>query len=178
MMTTDIRVTPEIDIDQATHAAIQQLRNESFPKHQVARSYYKQCPHLRLLAYDGDTLTGHLGLDYRRIRVGDSVLKVLGVIDFCVREQVRGTGIGSAMLTYLNQYAQSRAVDFIMLLSEHETFYRKHGFQNISAQHHWLMIHEHQNFGIGHHWLDDLWVCSIQGAPWPDGEIDWLGYLY
>jgi len=53
---------------------------------------------MRALQYEGDLLVGYLGLDYRVIKVGDEVYKVLGIIDFCVDEQYRGKGIGTLMV--------------------------------------------------------------------------------
>ncbi|MCM0148669.1 GNAT family N-acetyltransferase [Photobacterium galatheae] len=173
-----MQIIPEIEISPESHTAIQQLRNAAFPDHQVERSYYKQLPHYRMLAYSGDQLIGHMGLDYRVIRTGDAVLKTLGVIDFCVHEHVRGQGIGSSMLVALSEYAQTRDVDFLMLMSERTQFYSRHGFQPVTAHHSWLRLHEHQNYGIGFEPLNELLVQSVNGLAWPSGHIDWLGYMF
>ncbi len=61
---------PELEITQAQHAAIQTLRNKSFPEHQVTRFYFKQLPRLRALKYCDSQLIAHMELDYRAIRVG------------------------------------------------------------------------------------------------------------
>ncbi|UTM59090.1 GNAT family N-acetyltransferase [Photobacterium sp. CCB-ST2H9] len=173
-----MKIIAEIDIPPETHAAIQLLRNAAFQDHQVNRSYFKQLPHSRMLTYSGEQLIGHMGLDYRVIRVGDAVLKILGVIDFCVSEHARGQGIGSSMLATLSAYAKTRDVDFLMLMSEHTHFYCRHGFQQVTAHHSWLRLHEHQNYGIGFEPLNELLIQPVSGLEWPSGHIDWLGYMF
>jgi Acetyltransferase (GNAT) family. len=120
-----MKIVYEIDVTKEQHEAIESLRNQSFPDHQANRSYYKQLPHMRALQYENNILVGYLGLDYRAIKVGDEVYNVLGIIDFCVAEQWRGKGIGSLMLSEVSSFAQGKAVDFIMLISELDEFYRK-----------------------------------------------------
>ncbi|NMT19309.1 GNAT family N-acetyltransferase, partial [Vibrio parahaemolyticus] len=78
----------------------------------------KQLPHMRVLNYEGDQLVGYMGLDYRVVRVGDEIYKVLGVSDFCVESKVQRQGIGTTMLSQLSEYASTKDVDFIILVSD------------------------------------------------------------
>ena len=73
-----LNILAEIDLDSCTHFVIQELRNSSFPDHQVERSYFKQLPHYRALQYENDKLIGYMGLDYRIIGVADTVYKIFG----------------------------------------------------------------------------------------------------
>lgn len=173
-----MNIKPELDVTSDEHAAITALRNDAFPDHQVARSYYKQLPHMRALEYRDGRLVGYLGLDYRVMRVGESIFKVLGVIDFCVAKTHQGQGIGSAMLPELCEYSQRRDVDFIILISDLAKFYTGHGFRQIHAPSAWLRLHEHRNFGVAFEDLDDLLVKPISGKRWEPGYVDWLGYLF
>jgi hypothetical protein len=43
-------------------SSIQKLRNACFPDDQAPRSYFKQLPHFRMLAEDGDQIIGHVGI--------------------------------------------------------------------------------------------------------------------
>lgn len=51
----------EFDIEEATHHQITRLRNICFPEAKSERSYYKQLPHFRYLAFEKDLLIGHMG---------------------------------------------------------------------------------------------------------------------
>ncbi|PID29198.1 MAG: GNAT family N-acetyltransferase [Candidatus Cloacimonadota bacterium] len=168
----------EIDVTETQHNSIKVLRNHSFPEHKVNRSYYKQMPHMRALQYKGEILVGYLGLDYRAIKVGDEVYKVLGIIDFCVAEQWRGRGIGSFMLSEVSSFAEEKDVDFIILISELEEFYLRHGFIKVEGIHSWLRISEHVNYGVAVEHIEELFIKPISGKQWVSGDIDWLGYMY
>ncbi len=173
-----MEVISEIEVSKEQHQAITTLRNSAFPEHQVQRSYYKQLPHMRALKHHEGQLVGYLGLDYRMINVGGHAFKVLGVIDFCIAEDVRGKGLGSTMLSELDAYAKERDVDFIILISELHSFYSSHGYNRVVADHSWLRLNEHLSYGIAVEEVDDLYVKSISGVSWPSGNVDWLGYMY
>lgn len=173
-----MEIISEIEVSKEQHQAITTLRNSAFPEHQVQRSYYKQLPHMRALKHHEGQLVGYLGLDYRMINVGGHAFKVLGVIDFCIAEDVRGKGLGAAMLSELDAYAKERDVDFIILISELHSFYSSHGYNQVVADHSWLRLNEHLSYGIAVEEVDDLYVKSISGVSWPSGNVDWLGYMY
>ena len=180
-MKKDSKIIPEINIDKATHILIQDLQNDSFPNDKVNRSYYKQLPHYRMLKFNNDQLIGYMGLDYRVIRAGKSIYKTLGIISFCVHKDFRGKGIGTTMLSELSQYAKTKDVDFIILLSNLKAFYTSRGFQEISICHSWLRIDEHKNYGIGHEAFndgDELFIKPIHGKEWEAEHMDWLGYMF
>lgn len=154
------------------------LRNNSFPDDQASRSYLKQLPHMRALKYRDGELIGYFGLDYRAIGVADSSFKVLGIIDFCVDKSYRGQGIGSSMLHELSHYAKTKDVDFIILISELNSFYTRNGFQQITAPNSWLRLDEHKNYGVAFEEIDELYIKPISGKIWMTGHVDWLGYMF
>jgi GNAT superfamily N-acetyltransferase len=169
----------EIDLDEKTEALIKDLRNASFPEYASKYSYYKQLPHIRCLYSDQSDLLGYMGLDYRVVAVGGIPFKILGVIDFCVSELARGKGIGSLMLDELTAFAKSKEVDFIMLMSDTPSFYECNGFihkKNIPSS--WLRIHEHKNLGVAFEHLDDFFIKPTSNKKWPEGHVDWLGYMF
>jgi predicted N-acetyltransferase YhbS len=173
-----MEILPEIELDESTHLAIQELRNASFPDAKVKRSYYKQLPHYRVLKYENRKLIGCGGLDYRAIRVGNEVYKVLGVMDLCVREDKRGQGIGTSILSELSDYAKKRDVDFIILVSDNDNFYIHNGFYQIKTHNSWLRIDEHKNYGVAFEKLDDLYVKPVGDKVWKSDYVDWLGYMF
>ncbi|HCH0799149.1 TPA: GNAT family N-acetyltransferase [Vibrio parahaemolyticus] len=171
-------IYPEIELSKEQHNSIEVLRNKSFPEHQVTRSYYKQLPHMRALKYRDDQLVGYMGLDYRVVSVGNEIYKVLGVSDFCVEQSSQRNGIGTVMLSQLSEYASSKDVDFIILISGLDAFYKANGYLRLSSISSRLRIHEHKNYGIAVDQVDDLYVKPISGKTWAVGHIDWLGYMY
>lgn len=173
-----MEVVAEIDLTEHTQVSIQRLRNGCFPEHKVGRSYYKQLPHYRMLKYSNGQLIGHMGLDYRVINAGETVYKTLGVIDFCVRKADRGKGIGTSMLTALIEYAKTRDVDFVILISDLSGFYIRNGFQQVVAHSSWLRLDEHKNYGVAFEHVEDLFIMPISGKEWKSGHIDWLGYMF
>ena len=173
-----MEIISEIEVSKEQHQAITALRNSAFPDHQVERSYYKQLSHMRALQHREGRLVGYLGLDYRMVSVGDSAYKVLGVIDFCVAENVRGQGVGTSMLSELDEYAKNRDVDFIILISDLHDFYSSQGYVQITSTNSWLRLHEHLSYDVAVEEIDDLYVKPLNGKQWPLGDIDWLGYMY
>lgn len=171
-------IIPEINLSDLQHEAIQKLRNKSFPDHQVERSYFKQLPHMRAMEFKNEQLVGYMGLDYRVVGAGESAFKVLGVIDICVDESFRKQGIGSSMLSQLSEYAKTKDVDFIMLVSELNDFWVANDYQRVDAMSSWLRIHENTNYGVAVDRVDDLYIKPVSGKSWVDGHVDWLGYMY
>ncbi|KHA61503.1 acetyltransferase [Vibrio variabilis] len=168
----------ELDVTPEQHHLIRQLRNDSFVEHQATSSYLKQLPHVRVLEMKGGELIGYMGLDYRVISVDGQPLKVLGVIDFCVEKNARGQGIGRQMLQGVEQFARTKQVDFVILISDLKEFYLTSGYQQITATQSWLRIHQHRNYGVAVEELDELYVKPMSEKPWPSGHVDWLGYMF
>lgn len=168
----------EIDVTPAQHKAIEVLRNRSFPHHQVKRSYFKQLPHMRALQYEQEQLIGYLGLDYRVIKVGNEAYKILGIIDFCIDEDYQNQGFGSSMLSEVAAFAETKDVDFVILMSDLHDFYITQGYTQTKGIHSWLRIDEHSNYGVAVESVDELYIKSISGKTWAGGHVDWLGYMF
>lgn len=179
MAITDIQIIPEPQLTNTQHHAITNLRNSAFPDHQVKRSYFKQLPHSRVLLMQDGELVGHLGLDHRMISVAGEPLKILGVIDLCIKPALQGQGLASQMLTLTSQYATEAEVDFIFLIARVHDLYLKHGFQRINAKLKFLHIKDQQSISLAEVREDGtILIKPIQTRPWPKGDIDLMGYLF
>jgi GNAT superfamily N-acetyltransferase len=162
----------EIDVDAATHDAVTVLLRESFPGY-PDRSYFKLPPHFRLLALLDGVLVGHLGGELRMIRVGERVVRAVGVVDLCVR--TRGRGIATRLL------AEACAVDceYAVLFADDERVYTRNGFVRVDCPVTWVKVHEHRTLGLSERVVPGcMMVKPLSGTPWPSGDVDLLGHLF
>jgi GNAT superfamily N-acetyltransferase len=174
----EIKFLAEFNIEEEAHVQITEIRNCCFPETAKKRSYFKQLPHFRFLAYEGLRLVGQMGVDHRVISVGDSVFKIFGVIDLCVVEEKRGLGIGSSMLQSLAGLAQEKSVDFLFFVADNHQLYLKNGFTLVSNYFQWLRIDEHKNYGVAIEKIDnEILAKKIKDKEWSDEPVDLLGYL-
>ena len=169
----------EFDISRELHQQITELRNSCFPENAKPRSYYKQLPHFRYLAFAEDLLVAHLGVDYRVIRVGDSVFKIFGVIDLCVKYSYRQQGIASKLLSSLTGLAREKSIEFLFVVVKDNRIYLKNGFDDISNYCSWLRIHEHKNYGVAVEKIEGEFMVKQTGdKQWENEPIDLLGYMF
>lgn len=174
----EIIKTIEFDISSQVHQQITKLHNICSDYHH-SRSYFKQLPHFRYLAFADDKLVAHMGVDHRVIRVGDSIFSIFGVIDLFVRPSDRRQGIASHLLNLLTELAQSKSIDFLFLVSGNDRFYLKNGFKAVSQECSWLGIEEHQNCGILTETIEKNFMVKQTGdKSWIDAPIDLLGYMF
>lgn len=168
----------EHQIPQTTKGDIQLLLTCSFDNY-PSRSYYKQLPYQRLLAWSNDHLVAHLGIDYRMMSLSQIPICVVGGIDLCVYSSYRSHGIGSELLNRLETFALRSNSDFIILFADDDRIYAKHGYQHADNPCRWLKINEHTTLGVAEEPLPDALMYKCIGATnWRSGVLDLLGYLY
>ena len=169
----------EYDIAPQLHNEITRLRNDCFPESSKERSYFKQLPHFRFLAYEDGILVGQMGIDHRVISVGKSVFSIFGVIDLCISSGYRRRGIASELLEQLSALAKEKGIDFLFLVADDPRLYEKNGFQLISTSLSWLRIDDHKNYGVGiERFENELMIKQTGEKIWPDEPVDLLGYLF
>ena len=176
----EIARTIEFDIPEKIHRQITELRNSCFSaKNAKQRSYYKQLPHFRYLAFAENMLVAHMGVDHRVISLGNSIVSIFGVIDLCVKPSHQGQGIASKILALLTDLAVEKSVDFLFLVADDNRIYLKNGFQSISHYCSWLRIHEHKNYGVAVEKIEeDFMIKQTGNQSWIDEPIDLLGYMF
>ena len=154
------------------------LLEASFSDTFAGRTFYKQEPHRRVLALDGDRLVGQVGVDARIINVGGHILRIVGVVDLCVSPSYRGTGVGSVLLEAVEQQAVSR--DFVVLMADRDDLYVRHGYRRLApALTRWLAIEDLRSWGVIERDLGGCFMLKpMSTRDWPDGKIDLLGYLF
>jgi len=168
----------EHEISQKTRADIQLLLTHSFDNYPL-RSYYKQLPHQRILAWSNQNLVGHVGMDYRMMSLSGIPIRVVGGIDLCVRSSYRSNGIGSELLNRVETFANRSNSEFIILFADDDRIYAKYGYQHADNPCRWLRIDEHTTLGVAEEpILNALMYKRIGETNWYSGVLDLLGYLY
>ena len=169
----------EYDIDVDLESKILELLTEGFPEvYPVSRIYYKQIPHFRYIAYDIDRLIAQVGLDYRVMNLNGCIIRVLGIIDLCVKTEYRGKGIGSQLLETIEYFSKDRNIDFLILFADIEALYKNNAFLKVKNTCIWTKIDESRTIGIAEKEVHELMIKNIGNKVWDDGYLDMLGYLY
>lgn len=174
-----VRVESRIEhaVDARTHRKIHELLTEAFPGY-PSRSYFKQLPHLRYLAWEDDTLVAHAGIDHRMIRNGDTPLRIFGIVDVCVAVPARSRGIAGSLLNDIETTARSSGADALLLFADDPRLYLANGYRQVSNHAKWLMLHEHETFGTAEKPVSEMMVKMLSDDPWGEGVVDLLGYLF
>ena len=172
----------ELDLETEVQQQIAALVQQVFPESEYqGRFYFKQLAHSRLLVSDDGKVVAHAGLDYRLMRMNETPVKVLGIIDLAVAPDYQGRGLGGLILKKAEEIARNSAlgVDFLFLVADIHDYYRKFGFELAVTQVQWLTIDQHQNHGVLDKYFDDCLMYKQVGAlNWQNGNLDMLGYWY
>lgn len=168
----------EYALGAAVRTQIIALLREGFGVYPEDRSFYKQLPCFRFLAWDADTLIGHLAAEFRIIRVGQTSLPIFGVADLCVTATRRKERIATQMLTQLEALAPPAGVEFILLTGSEPDVYQGMGFQRIERSCRWLFINNLSSLGVIRRSVSNIMIKPLGDRSWPEGEIDFLGHIF
>lgn len=107
-------------------------------------------------------------------------IHVLGVIDLCVREEMRGNDIGKALLNEVIDLGETNQVDFLLLIADRPDLYLRAGFSHVDNTCTWLQIDDERQTtrGIGETAFDESMIRSVGDKEWTTGPLDFIGYLY
>jgi GNAT superfamily N-acetyltransferase len=159
--------------------AVASLLDLCFPNVFEGRTYFKQLPQSRLLLSQ-KSLIAQVGLDLRMIRVGEGLLRVLGIIDLAVAPDQRNRGLGSQLLAEAESKARQWQADFLILFADQAGLYQRNGYHAVRPAHiTWLGIESRASCGLlSRDQSGIVWAKSVAGKTWPAGPIDLLGYLF
>ena len=175
---TVIRVA-EAEIGADLSERLQSLLQASFPGY-PGRSYFKLPPHFRYVAMTGDgDLAAQLGVEFRVIRVGGTVLRTFGVVDLCVAEGRRSRGLAGTLLAEVTELARSCRMAFVVLFADDDRLYARNGWARVTNRCSWLRINDHVTLGLaGPEDTGVMMVKAVGEQPWPEGDVDLLGHLF
>lgn len=179
----ELKFINEFQIDETTSKKINILLKKFFPDAEYEnRDYFKQLPHYRILAKEGEHIIGQLGIDFRTMNLNGEAVRVFGVVDLCVDPEFQRRGIGRKLMIEFETLAKKHAdkIDFLFLVTDHSGYYEKLGFKKTIITTNWLKIDEHKNYGLGNEKINDAFflIKNISNKPWEDGDLDLLGYMY
>ncbi|WP_214703354.1 MULTISPECIES: GNAT family N-acetyltransferase [unclassified Exiguobacterium] len=177
----NIQQMMEFEIGEALDKQLTELLMKSFDPLYHERSYFKQLPHLRLIACDEQQhVIGQVGLDFRVMNLNGDPIRVLGIIDLCVQEEWQGRGIGGALMERVIALGDEHEIDFLLLFADRPHLYEQIGFHKVSNTCTWLQIDDQNQTtrGIGEAPFDELMVKTVGDKQWMEGTLDLLGYLY
>jgi len=175
---TVIRVA-EAEIGADLSRRLQSLLQACFPGY-PGRSYFKLPPHFRYVAMTGGgAVAAQMGVEFRVIRVGGTVLRTFGVVDLCVAEGQRSRGLAGALLAEVTELARSCGMAFVVLFADDDRLYARHGWARVANRCSWVRINDHVTLGLARQ-ADPgaMMVKALGEQPWPEGEVDLLGHLF
>ena len=175
---TVIRVA-EAEIGADLSERLQSLLQVCFPGY-PSRNYFKLPPHFRYLAMTGSgDVAAQMGVEFRVIRVGGTVLRTFGVVDLCVTESQRSRGLAGRLLAEMTELAVSCGMAFIVLFADDDRLYTRNGWVRVTNSCSWLQINDHVTLGLARQ--EDtgaMMVKALGEQPWPEGDVDLLGHLF
>ena len=180
MNTIEIATTSEYAISNEMLSQLRILLDESFPETLEGRTYFKQLPHVRLLAMDGGSLIGQVGIDGRVVNVGGAVVSIFGLIDLAVHPARRGQGVGTLLLAEAERIARASKREFLVLMADRYDLYLKEGYSRVQpALTKWLAIEDRNSIALISKDLSHCFMAKpLTERTWPKGMIDMLGYLF
>lgn len=168
----EFQLLPEED------AAVRGLLNEAFSVY-PNRSYYKQPPDFRYLAWDGGCLVGHMAVEHRTINNSGDLLRIFGVADLCVADSHRQKRLASQLLSELSRLGLQHRIDFIVLMASGQQLYHRNGFVLVNNPCRWIMISEHTTLGVAQRQIKStLMVKRLGEKEWGGGLVDFLGPMF
>lgn len=170
----------EMTVSESMDTELIELLRHAFPSIYPNRRYFKQLPHFRLIAYEDEQIIGQVGLDFRVMNMNGKPIHVLGIIDLCVREEVRGRGVGRTLMEKVIDLGETYLVDFLLLFADRPDLYERVGFHKVSNTCTWLQIDDENQTtrGIGEATFEELMIRQVGDKWWAGGTLDLLGYLY
>lgn len=175
----------EGDLTLDDHEAITATLARAFPSYdhwyQGARSWAGMQPELRVIARAGDVVVAHAGIRRQFVTVGD-VDQLVGAVGMvAVSPILQGTGLGTGLLSYVDDALSGLGVPFGLLETGEavQGFYRRHGWEPLDG----VTGHYNALTADGASTLvsqDEGWLIRPRGADreaWPDGDIRWNGQM-
>lgn len=175
----NIKRVEEFLIDKSLRIKIHSLLSECFPDYPKGKTYYKQLPTFRLLAWEADNLVGHLAVEYRVMNNDGSLIHVFGIADLCVAHNFQHQKIGTQLLDQLEKLGKTNEIDFLLLIAKDHELYLKNNFTLVENTCKWLFTNQHETLGVMQRQLQSsLMVKALGKKIWKPNKLDFLGHIF
>ncbi|MFQ1700467.1 GNAT family N-acetyltransferase [Loktanella agnita] len=166
----------EMRLCPADEGQIANLLGAAFDSDFGGRSFCQQRPHLRLVTRQDDRIVGHMGIDLRDIRMGDTAVTVAGLGDVATDAACRGQGIASALLRAAIAEVKQSPAQFFILFGD-APLYAGNGFQAMTNTIRFISLLHNRTHAIYEQPSDGLMVLPLDNLAWdPDALIDLVGH--
>ncbi len=168
----------EFSISSIVNANIQVLLQACFPDYPSHQSYFKQVPHSRILVWEKETLIGHASLEYRKIKVGETIMKAFLIGDICVHPTFQHQHIASKIIEQIETLGKENGLDLMIVTVSDTALYKKNGFVVVDNICRWVMLQNHSTLGVIERNLNNSLMVKMLGqTSWNEGTIDFMGYI-
>ena len=168
----------EFLIDSNTDAAIKALLQACFPDYPPHQSYFKQVPQSRILVWEKEELIGHANIEYRKIKVGTTIMKSFLIGDICVSQAFQHQQIASKIIQQIEQLGKTNELDFLIVVVSDTGLYKSNGFSVVDNTCRWVIIQNNVTLGVIERTLNNsLMIKSLGNLTWNDGVIDFMGHI-
>ncbi len=168
----------EFSINSTINANIQVLLQACFPDYPSHQTYFKQVPHSRILVWKKEALIGHASLEYRKIKVGETIMKALLIGDICVLPAFQNQNIASEIIAKIESLGKENNLDLMMVTVTDTSLYTRNGFYTVDNICRWVILQNHSTLGVRERNLNNsLMIKNLGQSKWNDGIIDFMGHI-
>jgi len=168
----------EFSIDSNTNANIQVLLQACFPDYPSHQTYFKQVPQSRILVWEKEELIGHASLEYRKIKVGEKVMKAFLIGDICVHPTFQNKKIASNIIAQIDTLAKENDLNLLVVTASNIALYKRNGFSSVDNICRWVILQSHSTLGVRERQLNNsLMVKTLGQTKWNEGTIDFMGHI-
>lgn len=171
-------VIDEAAMPPGTDKAIREGLCAAFPADAAVfsrvRVWHDSWPAFSLVAWDGETLAGHVGVVDRTIRVGGQPVRVAGLQNVYALPPYRGTGLAARGLALAMDEARRRDIRFGLLfcLPKLHAVYNPLGWEDI-GQRGVIRVEDGAEKQLP---TKNIGMClALKNEPFPDGDIHLCG---
>lgn len=173
-----IETIAEMRLTADDDAQIAALLARAFDTEFGGRSYYRQRHHLRIVARTDGAVVAHVALCFRSIRMGASLVPIVGLADVATLAEWRGKGLASNLLQRAIGNAKGSLAEFLVLFGD-QPLYARHGFLGVPNRLRFVVMDDAQTHGIKADTDAGLMMLPLRGGTWDASvDIDLLGHLF
>ena len=168
----------EIRLSRVDDQNIADLLAEAFAENFGSRSYYQNRHHIRLVQRSGSRIVGHIALCFRDVRLGRTLVPIVGLAEVATAPDFQGQGIATRLLQATFDEARQSSAQFILLFGD-RPIYAGNGFASYRNPVTYLELDGAITRGVKFSRDHDLMVFPLTEKPWDsNAALDILGHKF